>query len=645
MRPILSIDFGTTNTYVSTMNDSGRMEEFPLEIGGGDNLHGITSAILYRTAGDKKGKNEYGQRAVEVYGGASPAKKEKNGLRFAAGFKPDITRSEEAREDAKNFLEMISQALADSRMKNKLSEMDVIFGVPCEADDQYQDTLKAIAREAGFGEISLLPEPFGALCYHCEKDLEKIKKYFHEKRVLVVDFGGGTCDFTLLQKGEIKNHWGDMNLGGRLFDDLFYQWMRDMALNNEEMSKSDFYYLTAVCRQEKEKFSNSMRDDRSGAHEVYIPGICQGEMTWSEFEKRVQNYTPSQTFLKYFRTRTDGKTDLVKWFKDSLRKGFEEKNIGFSSIDLVILAGGSSQWYFVDDYCQELFGNEKIQRSLNVYAAVSEGLGKYKLIKEELESNVKQIQNEKNQFLEECCEKLVSILLLREEKDLERIVDFGKEVFDEFIRPELVNFQKKGGKIQDIENSIMKKVSDNQNMIVDKIRVLLDKKNEEINKFLQIKVADWLHVQPESLTIGQNEIKFQKLYESNEKLSTGIAEDISGWLAGAIAAILAGIIIASSSIGGPPAWAGAAVISFGVKMVAPALIKPVAWSSSWAAWLMTDSKIQEICDAKFCPVFKNRFLDVYAKIIEPVLPEIESYVTGIVNTEIERHSKIIEIEK
>lgn len=645
MKPILSIDFGTTNTYVSTMNDSGNMEEFSPQIGGGEKHHGITTAILYRTAGDKKGQNEYGEIAIKTFGGAPPATIEKNGLRFAAGFKPDIAKSEEARENAKNFLEMISRELVNSRMKNKLSEMEIIFGVPCEADDQYQETLKAIAGEAGFGEISLLPEPFGALCYHCEKDIENIKEYFFRKRVLVIDFGGGTCDFTLLQNGEIKNHWGDMDLGGRLLDDLFYQWMLDISHNNAEMVKRDFYFLTSRCRWEKEEFSNLLRMDRSGVYEVYIPGICQGEMTWSEFEKRVQNYTPSQTFLKYFSTRTDRKVDIVKWFKDSLRKGFEEKNIDFSSVDLVILAGGSSQWYFVDDYCKEIFGEEKIQRSLNVYAAISEGLGKYKLIQKEIEANVKQIQNELDKFLEECRNVVKTILLINEEKDSERIAEFGREIFDEFVRPELEIFREKGGKIQDIENSITKKINSNQNLIMDKIRVLMASKNEDISKLLQNKLAEWLHVQPESLTFNHNQISFQHLYESNENISIGIAEQLGGWLTGCIGATLVTIIWASVTIGGPYAWAGAVFITMMVKIWGKSWIKTYKFSPSWAAALINDNKIQEIYEENFCPDFKKRFNEAYWKYIEPVMPEIESNVTVIVNTEIERMSQIPDLEK
>ena len=43
----------------------------------------------------------------------------------------------------------------------------------------------------------------------------------------VVDFGGGTCDFAVMDGGRIVSAWGEPALGGRLFDDLFFQWFLD----------------------------------------------------------------------------------------------------------------------------------------------------------------------------------------------------------------------------------------------------------------------------------------------------------------------------------------------------------------------------------------------------------------------------------
>jgi molecular chaperone DnaK (HSP70) len=96
-------------------------------------------------------------------------------------------------------------------------------GVPSEAHGPFQTRVSQIAKEAGYGEVRLLDEPKGALLHHLwHKDFSP-----EEARagILVIDFGGGTCDFAFLQSLQVSHSWGDMELGGRLFDDLFFQWL------------------------------------------------------------------------------------------------------------------------------------------------------------------------------------------------------------------------------------------------------------------------------------------------------------------------------------------------------------------------------------------------------------------------------------
>lgn len=63
-----------------------------------------------------------------------------------------------------------------------------------DADREAQATLEAIARQAGFRELSFELEPIAA-AYHHERTLVR------ESLVLVADIGGGTSDFSLLRLG------------------------------------------------------------------------------------------------------------------------------------------------------------------------------------------------------------------------------------------------------------------------------------------------------------------------------------------------------------------------------------------------------------------------------------------------------------
>jgi hypothetical chaperone protein len=89
------------------------------------------------------------------------------------------------------------------------------------ADRRAQDTLEAIARQAGFAEVSFQFEPIGA-ALHYERSLAA------EELVLVADIGGGTADFSLVRLSperaaradradDLLGHAG-IHIGGTDFD-------------------------------------------------------------------------------------------------------------------------------------------------------------------------------------------------------------------------------------------------------------------------------------------------------------------------------------------------------------------------------------------------------------------------------------------
>ncbi|MCK9283786.1 MAG: Hsp70 family protein [Rhodocyclaceae bacterium] len=91
---------------------------------------------------------------------------------------------------------------------------------PC-ADRQAEQTLEAVARAAGFREISFQFEPVAA-AYHYERQLDR------EELVLIADIGGGTSDFSLIrlspQRAQAADRRGDLlanggvHIGGTNFD-------------------------------------------------------------------------------------------------------------------------------------------------------------------------------------------------------------------------------------------------------------------------------------------------------------------------------------------------------------------------------------------------------------------------------------------
>jgi hypothetical chaperone protein len=101
------------------------------------------------------------------------------------------------------FRQLLAQFIAEIKSRAEHSAgrsfEQVVLGRPVyfvddnpTADQQAEDTLREIARDCGFSEISFQLEPLAA-AFHYEQQIQ------HEQLVLIVDIGGGTSDFSLIR--------------------------------------------------------------------------------------------------------------------------------------------------------------------------------------------------------------------------------------------------------------------------------------------------------------------------------------------------------------------------------------------------------------------------------------------------------------
>jgi hypothetical protein len=476
-RPVLGVDFGTTKTYFSKCPAD---DPSPTSVDFGDGKDGIPSAILYR-----RGKEPLvGQTALDEYGEAAPS--ERAQFRLVTNFKADLARSEEARAAAADFLAAVLYDARKQRLDVEPKTRQVLFGIPSEADDLFRMALEETAQCAGFGTPFLVDEPKGAVLHHLRQRDISVDQAL--EGVLVVDFGGGTCDFAFLERGRIVHSWGDMLLGGRLFDDLFFQWFLEQnpGLESSLETRGDAYFVRShLCREVKEFFSRSMARDRGAPVSKVLHGYGSFvDLSWEEFRRRGESYRPSHSFLNFYEEtlsaiRKSGHSpsdqipernemysraaepllwkefDLFGWFRESLLSGLHERGIVPGRISLAILAGGSSLWPFVGDILREelpRLDDQAIVRSDRPYSVISLGISLLPALKKRFARTRQALKDELPRFLEE----LVAPALAKrcawiEEKMALLVTDlfFRKE-----IRPLLEDFRKTGGSAESLRRMI-----------------------------------------------------------------------------------------------------------------------------------------------------------------------------------------------
>ncbi len=537
-REVLAVDFGTVNTYITKCSAT---ECLPRGIHFSSNRTGLSTAVL-----EREGKKPLvGDVAVEEYADATDSERKK--YRFYSQFKPEILSSEKARELAQTYLSTVLENARANRIELEPLEMQVIFGVPCEKGDSlganplvagdslvaadssvagektlFSAVLTDVAEKAGFGKVRLVEEPVGALLYHVA--MGAISAVDAQKGILVVDFGGGTCDFAVMDGGRIVSAWGEPALGGRLFDDLFFQWFLDenpKMLDALRKDGREIFTLLEDCKEIKEKFSEIISLERDASLRKTIPNYGHlDNLNEKNFEKRARNYTKSETLKKYFedlgtesikvredaksseitkaRVVAENKIDLLGWFERALVEGFEQGNIGdavshhpaFEDIQYVILAGGSSLWYFVADIIKKYIPSAKIIRSDRPYATISEGLSLIPALKKK--NN--QVQEVLKRELPETTLALKGKMEVLIEKYLERIVNVViAEVFEKEVIPLIIEFREKGGRIEELKQNIQGTITEQEV----KIRGITDGVLKELGDDLEFEmrrdISEWFN--------------------------------------------------------------------------------------------------------------------------------------------------------
>ncbi|HMM59517.1 MAG TPA: Hsp70 family protein, partial [Candidatus Rifleibacterium sp.] len=160
------------------------------------------------------------------------------------------------------FLRHVRHAWAEEFAKEKLEDQKVVVTIPASFDAAARDMIVEAARMAGLPTITLLEEPQAAFySWISQSDKPWRQQVKKGDVVLVVDVGGGTSDFSLI---EISEAGGDLSLervavgnhillGGDNMDlALAYVARRKLEESSKKISQWQTVQLSHQCRKAKE---------------------------------------------------------------------------------------------------------------------------------------------------------------------------------------------------------------------------------------------------------------------------------------------------------------------------------------------------------------------------------------------------------
>jgi L1 cell adhesion molecule like protein len=235
---------------------------------------------------------------------------------------------------------------------------DAVITVPACSTDMQRKTTYNAGVFAGLNVMRIIPEPTAAaMAYGFQ---EKAATSDLEVTVLVFDLGGGTCDVSLLSIQErlffVSATAGDAHIGGEDFDNRM---VNHFVEEFKRKKKKDIIGNPRALRRLRTACERAKRTLSSTAEtSIEIDNLHEGidfrsTITRAKFEEL--------------------NTDLFSKCVDIVHKCIADAKIGVSSVDDVVLVGGSSRIPRIQQLLKSLFQGKELCMNINPDEAVAYG--------------------------------------------------------------------------------------------------------------------------------------------------------------------------------------------------------------------------------------------------------------------------------
>jgi molecular chaperone HscC len=221
---------------------------------------------------------------------------------------------------------------------------EAVITVPAYFNDQQRNATKYAGQLAGLAVKRILNEPTAAALTYGFHDRDS------EKKLLVIDLGGGTFDVTLMEvfEGtlEIVSTAGESFLGGEDFTERLVAAV--LRSQNLQLEVAEFQQplrvarLRQLCEEAKRNLATAEKSivrlpDSKGMLADDAPRV---EVSREQFEKLAQS--------------------LCQRLKGPIGKALRDGNCQPHEVDDVIFVGGATRMTMVVDYVRDLFGKEPL---------------------------------------------------------------------------------------------------------------------------------------------------------------------------------------------------------------------------------------------------------------------------------------------
>ena len=234
---------------------------------------------------------------------------------------------------------------------------DAVITVPAYFNDSQRQATKDAGVISGLNVMRIINEPTAAAIAY---GLNQKQGKKGENHVLIFDLGGGTFDVSILsiEDGifEVKATAGDTHLGGEDFDnrmvDHFVKEFQRKHKQDISGNKRALRRLSTACERAKRTLSASAQAN------IEIDSLHQG-----------QDFYTSITRARF----EELNADLFRSTLDPVEKALRDAKMDKSSIQEIVLVGGSTRIPKVQKLLSDFFNGKDLNKSIHPDEAVAYG--------------------------------------------------------------------------------------------------------------------------------------------------------------------------------------------------------------------------------------------------------------------------------
>ncbi|MBE1556739.1 Hsp70 family protein [Sporosarcina limicola] len=352
-RPVVGIDFGTTNSAVAYIH-KGKPQIIPGP--GGERI--IPSVVLIAP----NGKLIVGEDARAAL--IAMPERTKAAVKREMGDKDSIMLAGESYSPEEVSAMILKQMKNSVDQKLGEGEKEAIITVPAYFTDEQRRATKRAGELAGFVVERIINEPTAAALAFGFQHLDE------DRHLLVYDLGGGTFDVSIveLMDGilEVKASSGNSRLGGEDFDWLLVDWLSKQMIDQYNVDPRTDIRAKAVLKAEAEKIKIQLSDEE--LVEISLPIVMMKE------EKPLGLYT--QITREEFVSLIE---PLLRETMDKVKEVLIDAGLEAQEIDDILLVGGSTRIPQIHDLIQYYFnkdprGDVNPDEAVALGAAIQAGL-------------------------------------------------------------------------------------------------------------------------------------------------------------------------------------------------------------------------------------------------------------------------------